>query len=228
MSHLGEKTIETGAGVTKAIAALSERISMLGLHSLYSETEITNDMLANSEEGESMRFKFDPPKSRYELRRVPIPARFLGVKDHAKIPDHKIFINLSITEVLCTTTAEAMAMGKFVIIPKHPSNTFFLQFPNCLAYETKKECVGKIKFALDNDPVPLSPEDKHKLTWEGANQRLYESSVMTEVEAKDRNKKTGDFARLHMDTMKTGAFFQSLWRGGLNHSDGKTEGRNKA
>lgn len=94
------------------------------------------------------------------------------------------------------------------------SNTFFLQFPNCLAYKNKKGCVEKIKFALENDPVPLSQEDRHKLTWEGANTRLFESSLMTEAEAEERNKKTCDFARLHMDTMKTGAFFQGLWSRG--------------
>ncbi|OEU16810.1 hypothetical protein FRACYDRAFT_138536, partial [Fragilariopsis cylindrus CCMP1102] len=124
--------------------------------------------------------------SRAFLGRGGLARVFLGVKDHAllrDIPQHKIFINLSITEVLCTTTAEALAMGKFVIIPNHPSNTFFLQFPNCLAYETKSECVEKIKFALENDPVPLSAEDKYKLTWEGANLRLYEASAMTEAEA---------------------------------------------
>lgn len=222
ISHLGEKTIETGTGVTKAIASLSEKISNLGLRSLYREESQSDD--GASDEGETSgttslasKFRFDPPKSRCELRRHSIPARFLGVKDHAilrDIPGHKIFINLSITEVLCTTTAEAMAMGKFVIIPKHPSNTFFLQFPNCLAYESKKECVEKIKFAVENDPSPLSPEDRHKLTWEGANLRLFESSLMTEAEAEERNKKTGDMARLHMDTMRTGAFFQGLWSRG--------------
>ena len=91
-----------------------------------------------------------------------------------------------------------------------------MQFPNCLAYKAKKECVEKIKFALENVPTPLSPEDRHKLTWEGANKRLYESSLMTEAEAEERNKKTGDFARLHMDTMKTGAFFQGLWSRGTH------------
>jgi len=215
MSHLKETTIETKTGVTKAIAALSDRITNLGLRSLYSEHEEETAVYAtrSGEEREGIKFKFDPPKSRYELRRHSVPARFLGVKDHAllrDIPQHKIFINLSVTEVLCTTTAEALAMGKFVIIPEHPSNTFFLQFPNCLAFETKSACVEKIKFALKNNPVSLSPENKYKLTWEGANLRFYESSAMTEAEAENRNKKTGVFARLHMDTMKTGAFFQGL------------------
>lgn len=65
---------------------------------------------------------FDPPQTIFELRRNPIPARFLGVKDHALLrdmPRYKIFLNMSTTEVLCTTTAEALAMGKFVIIPEH-------------------------------------------------------------------------------------------------------------
>jgi len=126
MSHLKETTIETKTGVTKAFAALSGKITKFGLHSLYSEhgQETADSATGGSsgEEREGIRFRFDPPKSRYELRRHSVPARFLGVKDHALLrdmPQHKIFINLSITEVLCTTTAEALAMRKFVIIPEH-------------------------------------------------------------------------------------------------------------
>lgn len=47
------------------------------------------------------------PKSRHEFRKDPIPASFLGRMDHALLTDeYKIFVNPSITEVLCTTTAE--------------------------------------------------------------------------------------------------------------------------
>lgn len=63
-----------------------------------------------------------PRRARYKLRREPIPANFLGSKDHIVLrdmPQQYVFLNMSTSEVLCTTTAEALAMGKFAIIPKH-------------------------------------------------------------------------------------------------------------
>jgi hypothetical protein len=73
--------------------------------------------------------------------------------------------------------------------------------------------VEKVKWALENVPIPLSPEDKHKLTWEGANQRLFKSSKLTMKEAKNRNKRTAEFSRMHMDAMKTGFFFKDFLAG---------------
>lgn len=162
--------------------------------------------------------RFDPPKSRYELRRYPAPARFLGMKDHAVIRDltqHKIFFNPSESEVLCTTSAEALAMGKFVILPKHPSNTFFEQFSNCLAYKSKEDCVEQIKWALANDPKPLSEEEHFQLTWEGANERLYKAAAMTKAEVKEwhdsgRAQGDKDAARIHYETVKRGRGVQKL------------------
>lgn len=64
---------------------------------------------------------------------------FHGPLDHAELAfTHKIFVNPSTSEVLCTTSAEALAMGKFVILPSHPSNDFFAQVSSmeiCLIYE---------------------------------------------------------------------------------------------
>jgi digalactosyldiacylglycerol synthase len=128
------------------------------------------------------------PKSFHELRRNPIPAKFKGRVDHASVKNPKIFVNPSVSEVLCTTTAEALAMNKFVIIPVHPSNTFFLQFDNCLAYRNKFEFVANLHWALSREPYPLSPEQRRLLTWEDATERLVKAVAITRREAKERHK----------------------------------------
>mmetsp|Transcript_11794 Transcript_11794/g.33995 ORF Transcript_11794/g.33995 Transcript_11794/m.33995 type:complete len:1399 (+) Transcript_11794:300-4496(+) len=127
----------------------------------------------------------DVPKSLHELRRQPIPATFPGRVDHATLrdTDYTVFVNPSISEVLCTTTFEALAMGKFAIIPVHPSNTFFLKFPNCLSYSNKMEFVANLWWAMTHDPEPLTGDLKREFTWEAATDRLIEASSITRSEA---------------------------------------------
>jgi hypothetical protein len=128
------------------------------------------------------------PTTFSELRRQPIPATFPGRVDHGTVKDHKIFLNPSVSEVLCTTTAEALAMGKYAIIPMHPSNTFFLQFPNCLAYRNKFEFVANLRWALTHEPEPLTEEQARQFTWEAATDRLIEASAITWREALERER----------------------------------------
>ena len=99
---------------------------------------------------------------------------FFGATDHAspRLREYKVFINPSESEVLSTTTAEALAMGKFVVIQKHPSNDFFLQFRNTLVYETPDEFLQQLAHALATNPAPLSAQERHALSWEGATDRF--------------------------------------------------------
>ena len=156
-------------------------------------------------------FRLGPSLATYKWRRTPIPARFMGRKDHLEMKDvpQNIFLNMSTSEVLCTTSAEALAMGKFVILPKHPSNEFFIQFPNCLAYDDLDDCVVKLQYALANKPEPLSQKDQHKLSWEGAIERLYESSV---VSSKD-TESTVDLkaASFHVEAARKSHYVSSLF-----------------
>jgi len=84
----------------------------------------------------------------------------------------QVFINPSVTEVLCTTIAEALAMSKWVICPVHPSNDFFASFPNCLQYRNPTEFAACLEWALATDPPPLLPEVRYALTWPAAMERL--------------------------------------------------------
>lgn len=157
--------------------------------------------------------EFDIPKSIYELRKNPIPSNFLGPMDHAALgKKYKIFVNPSVSEVLCTTTFEALAMGKFAIIPIHESNKFFLRFPNCLGESLPKQCfvghllylnasltfhvgyrnkwefAASLRWALTHEPEPLTPELANEFTWEAATDRLIQSAAITRREANERAK----------------------------------------
>ncbi|KAL3936934.1 MAG: hypothetical protein SGBAC_007849 [Bacillariaceae sp.] len=124
-----------------------------------------------------------------QLQTGKVPGQFHGRQDHANFcAEYKVIVNPSVTEVLCTTTAEALSMGKFAIIPKHPSNDFFLQFPNCLAYENKVDFVTKLVHALTRDPTPLTEDLSYIFTWEAATERLIVNSAITMKEARMRAK----------------------------------------
>jgi len=133
--------------------------------------------------------ELDFPKTIHELRKDPIPATFPGRVDHATLSEYDIFVNPSLSEVLCTTTAEALAMGKFVIIPDHPSNRFFMQFPNTLQYRNKFEFVANLEWALSRQPAPLTPDEQQIFTWEAATKRLVKASAITYREARERQQR---------------------------------------
>jgi len=118
-----------------------------------------------------------------------LPVTAKGFADHMSLRDYKVFVNPSVTEVLCTTTAEALAMGKWVVCPKHPSNDFFAEFPSCLQYSTPDEFAAAIEWALTHDPPPLLPEVKRKLSWEAAMERLAEASLVHHEDSR-RNART--------------------------------------
>ncbi|TVU29815.1 hypothetical protein EJB05_21402 [Eragrostis curvula] len=116
-------------------------------------------------------------------QKLHLSLNFYKGRDHAdnSLHGYKVFINPSVSDVLCTATAEALAMGKFVICAEHPSNEFFMSFPNCLTYKTSEEFVARVKEAMAREPQPLTPEQRHNLSWEAATERFMQYSDLDKV-----------------------------------------------
>ncbi|KAL9672914.1 hypothetical protein QQ045_029167 [Rhodiola kirilowii] len=116
-------------------------------------------------------------------KKFDLNLNFMKGRDHAddSLHSYKVFINPSVSDVLCTATAEALAMGKFVICAEHASNEFFTSFPNCLTYKTSEDFVAKVKEAMSSDPQPLTPEQRYNLSWEATTQRFLEYSELEKI-----------------------------------------------
>ena len=71
----------------------------------------------------------------------------------------QVFINASTSDVVATTSMEALAMGKWLICAQHPCNAFVATFSNCLIYRSPEEFSAHLELALKEEPPPLSPSE---------------------------------------------------------------------
>lgn len=117
-------------------------------------------------------------------KKLKMVVRVFPGRDHADpiFHDYKVFLNPSTTDVVCTTTAEALAMGKIVVCANHPSNDFFKQFPNCRVHDTEDEFVEVTLRALSEEPAPLTEEERHGLSWEAATERFLRAADLSQIQ----------------------------------------------
>ncbi|KAL8172483.1 hypothetical protein V2J09_024287 [Rumex salicifolius] len=134
-------------------------------------TTLEVDLYGNGEDSDGVK---------ESAKKIDLTIRVHPGRDHADplFHDYKVFLNPSTTDVVCTTTAEALAMGKIVVCANHPSNEFFKQFPNCRTYKDSKEFVSVTRQALTDVPASLTDEQRHELSWEAATERFLKVSEL--------------------------------------------------
>lgn len=109
---------------------------------------------------------------------------FKGAVDHLDktIHAYKVLVNASLSDVVATTTAEALAMGKWVLVADHPENDFFRQFDNALIYTSTADFLRLWRQAVTSEPPPLTAADCERLTWQAATQRLLSAAAIASDE----------------------------------------------
>lgn len=133
--------------------------------------------------------------------------------DHASEPIHKyaVLINASTSDVLCTVTVEALAMGKRCVLAQHPSNRFFEDnFPNRCFFFDVGDADGfatAVHAALAcGPPEPLPADQRHALTWDAANERLFTAAEVRVLSGRFQRPSEAAASRLayqlHHDTMR--------------------------
>lgn len=118
-----------------------------------------------------------------EVDRRGLSLRFMGAKDHLSpdITAYRTFVNPSTSDVVATTSAEALAMGKWLVVPQHPCNDFFSTFQNCLVYDSPEEFSAALERTFVEEPAPLNDEERRRLTWEAATDRFLHCCASVEV-----------------------------------------------
>ena len=106
---------------------------------------------------------------------------------------YKLFLNPSTTDVVCTTTAEALAMGKIVVCANHSSNDFFKQFPNCWTFDDSKEFVKLTLKALAEEPAQLTDAQRHELSWEAATERFLKAAELDKPFERKLSRSTSNY-----------------------------------
>ena len=112
------------------------------------------------------------------------PIDFRPRLDHLDggLKKYRAFVNASTSDVVATTSLEALAMGKWLVCADHPCNAFAARFGNALVYRSPTEFGACLARALTEDPAALPPAEATALTWPAATLRLATAAKLSSVQ----------------------------------------------
>ena len=104
----------------------------------------------------------DQTEMEERAKQIKAPVQFKGpsYSPWRDVEKYSVFFNPSLSEVLCTTTAEALVAGRHVVIPDCPANTPFYDLPNVHVYKDEKGIEDSINQALTT--LPTCPDKARK------------------------------------------------------------------
>lgn len=105
--------------------------------------------------------------------------------------------------MVCTTTAEALAMGKIIVCANHCSNDFFKQFPNCWTYDDSDGFVKLTLKAMDEEPAQLTDAHRYDLSWEAATERFLKAAELDKPFKRKLSRSTSNYMSTSLSLQQT-------------------------
>ncbi len=101
------------------------------------------------------------------------PLRFLGpcARPWTRLADYRVFLNPSLSEVLCSTTAEALVAGRHVVLADCPANEPFRGYPNAHFFRDPAGAEAALRRALATPPEAPTAV-RRDFDWDLACERL--------------------------------------------------------
>ncbi|WPZ35788.1 glycosyltransferase [Thalassobaculum sp. OXR-137] len=95
-------------------------------------------------------------------RELDAPVSFLGPSrtPWTHLDRYRVFFNPSLSENMCTTTAEALVAGRHVVMPECTGNEPFKAYRNAHFYSDAEGAVAALTRAMTEDPLP--PDDSRR------------------------------------------------------------------
>lgn len=111
-------------------------------------------------------------------QRQKAPIRLMGPHSSfwEALPDYRVFLNPSRSEVLCTATADALVAGRHVVLARCPGNRPFEGYANAHFFEDMDEAIRALRRAMEEAPLPPD-EIRRDFDWMNACRNLARLSL---------------------------------------------------